>query len=58
MSLADRLVVDVCHGRNLELSVLDANALLLIRKGDDFTIVAISEERSAPSARSLLIENT
>ena len=49
-------IVDISQGCDLEGSVLDANALLLVREGDDLAVVSVGDEGGAVRAGSVLIE--
>src|SRR5260370_10390516 len=53
MSLAHLGIVDISKSCDLKHSVLDANALLLIRKGDDLAVAAVGDERVASLAGPL-----
>jgi hypothetical protein len=56
VSLAHIGIVDISQGCDLERSVLDPNALLLVREGDDLAIVAVGDEGRAARAGSVLVE--
>ncbi len=56
MSLAHLGIVDISKSCDLKHSVLDANALLLIRKGDDLAVAAVGDERGASRAGPVLVE--
>ncbi len=56
MSLAHLRIVDISKSCDLKHSVLDANALLLIRKGDDLAVAAVGDERGASRAGPVLVE--
>ena len=49
-------IVDVNQGRDLELSILDTNALLLVREGNDLAVAAVGDEGGASRAGSVLVE--
>ncbi len=56
MSFAHVGIVDIGQGGNLELSVLDTNALLPVWEGDDLAVVAIGDEGGASRTGSVPIE--
>src|ERR1700681_3351249 len=56
MCLAHLRIVDVSQSCYLERSILDANALLLIREGDDLAVAAVGDERGAVRAGSVFVE--
>src|SRR6266566_4762559 len=56
MSFAYLGMIDIGQGCDLEHSVFDANALLFVRKGDDFAGVAVGDEGGASRAGSVLVE--
>src|ERR1700694_734412 len=56
MSLAHVGIVDISQSCDLKNSVLDTNALLLIREGDDLAAIAVGDEGGASCAGSVLVE--
>src|ERR1700753_1858255 len=56
MRLAHIRIVDIGQGCNLELTVLDPNALLLVRKGDDLAVAAVGDQGGAVRAGPVLVE--
>src|ERR1700730_663649 len=56
MSFTHVGIVDISQGCDLKGSVLDANALLLVREGDDLAVVAVGDEGGAVRAGSVLLE--
>src|ERR1700674_1683392 len=56
MRLAHVGIVDVGQSCNLELSILDPNVLLLVRKSDDLAVVAVGDEGGAVRAGPVLVE--
>src|SRR5207253_1917303 len=49
-------IVDVGHGCDLERAVLDTNALLLVREGDDLAVAAVGDEGGAARTGSMPVE--
>src|SRR5260370_36880914 len=56
MSFARLRMVDISQGCDLKHSIFDTDALLFVRKGDDFAGVAVGDERDASGAGSVFVE--
>lgn len=56
MSLAHIRIVDIGQSCDLKLSILDPNALLLVREGDYLAVVAVGDEGGAVRAGPVLVE--
>src|SRR5882724_5088121 len=56
MSLAHLGIVDISQGCDLKHAIFDANALLLVREGDDLAVVAVGDEGGAVYAGSVIVE--
>src|SRR6202165_4416029 len=54
--LAQVRIVDIGQGRDLELPVLHAHALVLVRKGDDRAVVTVGDQSGAAQAGPVLVE--
>src|SRR5205807_5708238 len=56
MSLAHLRIFDISKSCDLKHSILDTNALLLVRKSDDLAVVAVGDEGSASRAGPVLVQ--
>src|SRR5947209_3588412 len=51
-------IVDIGQSCDLELLILDAHALLLVREGDDLSVIAVGDEGGGARAGPVLVKKT